>query len=288
MADSTSLSVLWEARELFRDALLCASLAGAVLGFLGVYVVLRRMAFVSAAVTQAAGLGLSLAYYAQIQLGLAVEPALGAIALSLLSTLALSYDPSKLRLPRETLLGLSFALCGGLTVLVSTRISQEAHDVEAVLLGSAVLVRPLDLQLVAATAGVVTLVHLAALRGLVFATVDPEGARVQGLPVRLLSGVVLVSVGLCVGAAARALGALPVFAFSTLPATAALLIGASLPWTFALATSLGLLAATGGYVVAFLLDLPVGATQTVVAALLPCAVLLGRAAGALRPGSVAG
>ena len=276
MPDGPSLSALWEARDLFRDAVLCASLAGAALGFLGVYVVLRRMVFVSAAVTQAAGLGLSLAFYAEIHLAFRFEPAVGAIALALASTLALSFDLTRLRVPPESVLGLSFALCGGLAVLVSARITQEAHDIQAILLGSAVLVRPLDLHLVGASTATVLALHLSCARGLAFASFDPEGARVQRLPVRFLSGAILASVGLVVGVSARALGALPVFAFSTLPATAALLLDLSLPWTFVLAGSLGLVAGAGGYVVAFLCDFPVGATQTVVAALLPAAALLVR------------
>jgi zinc transport system permease protein len=75
---------------------------------------------------------------------------------------------------------------------------------------------------------------------------------------------------------ARALGALPVFAFSTLPATAALLLGVSLPWTFGLAAAFGLLAGAGGFALAFRFDFPVGASQTVAAALLPVGALLGR------------
>ena len=57
--------------ELFRDPIVCGAAAGLVLGFLGVYIVLRRMVFVSAAITHSAGLGVALAYYAQIHLGLA-------------------------------------------------------------------------------------------------------------------------------------------------------------------------------------------------------------------------
>src|SRR5206468_12324584 len=43
--------------DLFRDPVFAAMIAGATLGYLGVYIVLRRMVFVSAALSQAAGLG---------------------------------------------------------------------------------------------------------------------------------------------------------------------------------------------------------------------------------------
>jgi zinc transport system permease protein len=113
-------------------------------------------------------------------------------------------------------------------------------------------------------------------RGLSFASFDPVSARVQGLPVRLLQGVILVSIGFMVGATARALGALPVFALSTLPAMAALLLGLRLHTAFVGAALAGAVAGFGGYAAAFFLELPVGAAQTVTAGLLVLAALVGR------------
>jgi zinc transport system permease protein len=276
MDEQPTWAGLWAARELFMDPMLCAAIAGVALGFLGVYVVLRRMTFVSAAVTQAAGLGVALAFYAQIHLGLSVDPIVGAVVLALLTTLLLSFDPARLQLPREGVLGLAFALGGGGAVLVGDRITQEAHDIQAILFGSAVLVRPIDLALVSGTAGLVLVLQLWWLRGLTFASFDPDSAHVQRLPVAALNAVVLVSIGLLVGVSARALGALPVFALSTLPALSVLVLGPSLPRTFALAAVLGGACGLGGYLVAFFFNFPVGGSQTVVAALLVPAALLVR------------
>jgi zinc transport system permease protein len=254
--------------EIFRNPLLCALAAGAVLGFLGVFVVLRRMVFVSAGVTQSAGLGVALAFYLDIHLGLHLDPLIGAAALALLATLAVSVDSGRhFKLPRESLLGLVFALSGGGAVLLGDRISQEAHDIESILFGSAVLVRSFDLVAVLVAGGLILVVHLWWLRGLVFASFDPDAARVQGLPVSLLDRTLFVSIGVMVGVSARALGSLPVFGFSVLPAAAALLLGVRLPWAFALATLLGALAGVTGYLFAFFYQFPVGGSQTVAAGL---------------------
>jgi zinc transport system permease protein len=262
--------------DIFRNPLLCALVAGAVLGFLGVFVVLRRMVFVSAGVTQSAGLGVALAFYLEIHLGTHLDPLLGAAALALLATLALSVESGgQIRLPREALLGLVFASSGGLAVLLGDRISQEAHDIESILFGSAVLVRSFDLAAVLVSGGIILTLHLWWLRGLVFASFDPDAARVQGLPVSLLDRTLFVSIGLMVGVSARALGALPVFAFSVLPAAAALLLGVRLPFAFALATALGALSGVGGYLFAFFYQFPVGGSQTVMAgAFVVLAILL--------------
>jgi zinc transport system permease protein len=251
--------------NLFRDPMICALIAGVVLGFLGVYIVLRRMVFVSVAVTQASGLGVALAFFAEIHLGISFDPIVGAIVFSLLSTILLSVDPRSFRIPRESLLGFAFALTGGATILVEDRIVQEAHDIHSILFGSAVLVRPIDVAAVAITGALVLILHLVAFRGVVFASFDPDAARVQGLPVRLLSAFVLASVGAMAGVAARALGALPVFALGTLPAVAVLVIGLELRWAFVAAALLGGIAGVSGYLFAFFFEFPVGGSQTMVA-----------------------
>lgn len=254
--------------ELFRDPIFCAAIAGAALGFLSVYVLLKRMVFVSLAVAQSAGLGVALAFYAEIHLATHVDPLIGAGVLALGATLLFSVDPEKLHLTRESLLGLAFAFTGGAAILVGDRIAQEAHDVQAILYGTAVVVRPLDLLMVAIVGGISLLVHVLWFRGIAFSSFDPTAARVQGLPVGLLSGFVLVSIGAMVGVSARALGALPVFAFSTLPALAALVLKVPLPWTFAVAAVLGVAGGVGGYLVAFFFEFPVGGAQTVLTGML--------------------
>ncbi|MBI4953626.1 MAG: metal ABC transporter permease [Myxococcales bacterium] len=262
--------------ELFRDPILCAFAAGAVLGMLSVYVVLRRMVFVSAAVTQSAALGVAAAFYAEIHLGLAFDPVFGAAAAALGATLLLLFDPKKLGVSRESVLGWVFAATGAATVVLGSRITQEAHDIESILFGTAVLVRPLDLTLVLAVGAAVLLLQLALHRGLVFASFDPVAARVQRLPVTALQSAVLLAIGIMVGVSARALGALPVFAFSTMPALTALLLGAGVRAAFVVAAVIGALSGVLGYLCAFFWDLPVGGAQAGLACGFALAALVAR------------
>jgi len=266
----------WDAYELFQDPILCALIAGGVLGFLGVYVVLRRMVFVSAAVTQSAGLGVALAFFAEIHLGVHVDPTAGAVGLALVATLVLMLDPSRLRLTRESVLGLAYALTGGAAILVGDRISQEAHDIQGILFGTAVLVERPQLLAVAWAGALILFIHLWWFRGLTFASFDRTGALVQGLPVRVLDGVLMISIGLMVGVSARALGALPVFAFSILSAIAALMLDLRLPWTFFLSTLAGAVSGLGGYLLAYFYNFPVGGSQTVLASALVLLALVAR------------
>jgi zinc transport system permease protein len=250
---------------IYRDPVLSGVLAGAGLGALGVFVVLRRAVFVTAALSQAAGLGVAFAFYAEIHLGFSFSPVLGALAASIATTQLVGTRP-RVRVAPETLVGFAFVAASALAVLVGDRIAQEAHDIAAILFGTAVLVRPMDLWLLAAGTGL-TFALLAALgRGLTFTGFDPEGARVQGLPVRAIETGFWTLFALEVSLATRALGSLPVFAFSVLPATAGLVLANQLRTAVACAIFFGIAAGGLGYLAAFLFSLPVGASQAALSA----------------------
>ena len=250
---------------LYQDPILCGVLVGLVLGVLGVFVVLRRAVFVTAAVSQSAGLGVALAFLLQVRFDVELHPVLGAFALALGATALLAGRFERFRLPKETLLGFTYIGASAAAILVGDRITQEAHDVSAILFGTAVLVRPVDLTLVAVVGALVLLALSFAYRGLVFAGFDAEGARVQGVPVRILDFMLWVLVAAEVSVATRAIGALPVFAFAVLPAMAALSVVERLRSVLIVAAALGALAGGLGYLFAFFLEFPVGASQACLA-----------------------
>jgi zinc transport system permease protein len=291
-----SWQALWQNLPIFRDAILTGGLAGALLGFIGVHVVLRRMVFASSAIAQAAALGVALSFWIPIVLdpvghaaghqagpqahlvaSLLFEPVLWAVVASLLATLVFITNPVHLHLTRESVLGFVYLASGAGAVIVGDRITQEAHDLSAILFGSAVVVQPADLVLVGAATLILLGGHIVLLRALIFVGHDPRGAAVQGLPVRRLNGFLFISVGLAVALCTRALGAMPVFAFSVLPAMTALVVTSRMGAVFAVAAGVGALSGVAGYAVSFRAELPVGATQTAFAASLFLAALIVRA-----------
>ncbi len=257
----------FESWELFRDPALAGAVIGFVLGFLGIYVIARRMVFLSAALSQCAGLGVALAFYGQIHLGLsgfAGSPRLGALLVTLTTALLLTVDRKAVATRRDSLLGFAFLLGSAGTLAVSTRIVQEARDIQSLLFGSAVAVLPEDLRFVLLIAIAVTSLHVWWMRGFVQASIDPDSAMVRGLPVRLLEVALLASLALAISFFTQILGALPVFAFSVLPAMAALRVSRNLMMALAVAGVSGAACGFLGYLAAFQYDLPVGASQALV------------------------
>jgi zinc transport system permease protein len=274
--------------DVYLAPIVTGAAAGAVLGFLGVYVVLRRLVFISAALSQVSGLGVALAFYLQIHLGLhggLGEPVLVALALSLATTLLFQPDPARLHLSRDALLGLVYVLAGGAALFLGTRISQEAHDITSILFGVGVAVRDVDLRLTLGVGGAILAAQVWLVRGLAVATFDPVSARVNGVPVASLDIFLFFSLAVAVAITTRALGALPVFGLSVLPAIAALALRRRLGPVLVVASLVGGLAGVLGYVYAFFTRFPVGASQTVIAGLIALLAIALRAVRA--PGSSA-
>jgi len=266
------------AREIWRGPLLASVIAGGLCGFLGVYVVLRRTVFVSAALTQLSTLGIIAALIFEESLGVEVEHAgvqLGvALTFSVAGSLALGMALHGRRLPAETGVGMTYVLAGALVVLGANRLVHAAHDLNAMVFGNAVAVPLGDLIALAVVALLCAVVHALFAKELVFVSFDAETAAALGFDTWCWNGLLFLTLGLAIPVSARALGALPVFAFLTIPAAAALLLVRRLRMAFALATAIGLVAATGGYLISWFWQLPTGATMVALAGVFVAPVAL--------------
>ncbi len=267
------------AREIWAIPLTASVIAGALLGALGVFVVLRRTVFVSAALTQLSTVGLVLALLVEESLRVKAEHTtvqlVVAIAFSVAGALVLGAFRSR-RLPAEAAVGGVWVAASALVVLgVSRLLVHEAHDLGGIVFGNAVAVPVAELAVIAAVALLCAVAHALFAKELAFVSFDAETARALGMNVSLWDGILFLTIGLAIPVTARALGALPVFAFLTLPASAALLVRARFRAAFAVAAILGVVAAGGGYVLSWLWELPTGATMVALAGILlvPGAVL---------------
>jgi zinc transport system permease protein len=258
------------AREIWQAPLVASLISGALLGFLGVYVVLRRTVFVSAALTQISTVGLVVGLFLEERLHIEAEHAhhqLGmAMGFAVVGALLLGALRPR-RLPAEAVVGAAWVAASAAVVLGISKLVHASHDLGGMVFGNAVAVPDDELWMIGAVALLCAALHLAFAKEIAFASFDPETATALGLKVRLWDAVLSLTVGLAIPASARALGALPVFALLTLPASAALLLGLRFRAVFVAATALGVVAAAGGYLASWFAETPTGATMVLVAAL---------------------
>lgn len=258
------------AREIWEIPLAASIVSGALLGVLGVYVVLRRTVFVSAALTQLSTLGLVATLLVEERVHIQTEHASEQLAVAILFSVAGAlllgaFRPR--RLPAEAGVGAAWVVASAAVVLGVSQLVHAAHDLGGMVFGNAVAVPAGDLAVIAVVAVVCVAVHALFAKELAFVSFDPETALSLGMPVRRWDALLFLTIGLAIPVTARALGALPVFAFLTLPAAAALAGGARFRAAFAIAGVIGVLSAAAGYVLSWVWEIPTGATMVAIAAL---------------------
>lgn len=275
----------WESWVLWRDIVAVAIIAAGLCSFVGVYILLRRVVFVSAAMSQMSGVGVAVAFFLcsvmQVdphQAPLWLHPLWYATAFAALGALLFSLNPGHRRLASETVVGLGYLVSAGCVILIlnSPRVGQEAHEVNDLLYGNAVVATPEQLKIMAAAAIAVGAVHWLFGKEFRFTVFDGEMARTLGLRTRAWSLLLFLTFAVTISVSTRAIGALPVFAFMVIPPAVGLLLADRMWSVFAVSVTVGIASAFLGYWASFRWSLPTGASMVVTSAvfLLPGLVRL--------------
>lgn len=271
MAESFFLFI--NSYQLWGGAALAGVVAGAVCGFIGIYVILHRIVFVSAAMSEVSSLGVMIAFWLAQQK--AVETShhtedvlpltFAAIFTGIFSAVMAGRASSRMgdrSKSSESFIGAVYLLSAAGLLLVGDRVTQGAHDVANVLFGNAVVVDTPHLILLLAVCVPVFLIHVWLKKDILFVSFDPAMAVTLGYPVNALRIFLLVSLGIIISIGTRTIGALPVFSFSVLPPIACLLIFRDLKRSFWASALVGASSAFLGYMVSFLFSFPTGACMT--------------------------
>jgi zinc transport system permease protein len=266
----------WTFFDSFEPAILAGTLSGLLLGLMSVYVVSRHMVFLSAAVSQVAGLGLALGFLLASNFAVAasLSGTLGASFFTVLMVLITVTGRQASGPRRDSILGVAFLVGMAGTLVVGGYIPDELHDINALLFGSAVAVLPDELHYLVWMVVSLLFIHIWWVRGFMAVTLTREDAEVKGLPVRHLEGALWISLALAMAVTTQVLGALPTFAFSVVPAIGALAVARSMPIALLIAAIIGALGGLLGYMAAFFYHMPVGAGQALTTVALMLALLL--------------
>lgn len=263
-------------------------------GLLGLFLILRREALLSDAISHAALPGIVAGYWATGG-SLATLPALVGAALSGLLTVGLTALLTRSgRVKADAALGLVFpALFAAGVIAVSLNYSQVHLDLDAVLYGEIAYTPfrtgwgglPVSWLLLGGMLLLNALFVGGLFKELRLSTFDPGLARTLGFSPGLLGGALLTLVSLTTVAAFDAVGAVLVVAFMIVPPATALLLTRRLRRALVLTLAAGLSASVVGYAVALSLDASI---TGVIAGVLGLQFVLALAAQALRARRVRG
>jgi len=251
-----------------QRALAASVLVGALTALVGVYVVLRGLAFIGDAISHAAFPGVVVAFV----LKLPIYP--GAIVAAVLTALGIGWVSRRAALRLDTAIGVIFAGTFAAGVLIMSTIKGYVGDLMSFLFGNVLAVTAGDLAIVAALALLVVGAILATYKELLFATFDPLGAQAAGYPVGAFEYGLLVVLALSIAVSIQVVGIILVVAMLVTPAATAQLLSGRFDRLLVLAVCLSVIESVIGLYISYYGNLSSGATIVLVQTFVFVAVLL--------------
>lgn len=230
-------------------------------GPLGSFIVWKRMAYFGDALAHSALLGIALGILLDINL------TVGIVGLSVLFSLVLVYLRKQRTYSNDTLLGIMAhsALAIGLVVL---SLMQIRIDLMGYLFGDILAISMQDIGIIYTSTAVILGMVAFLWRDILFTTIHPDLARVEGVNVDLTRLYLMLLISLFVALSIKIVGILLVTSLLIIPAATARRFSRTPEQMILLASVVGCFSVVGGLVGSLKLDTPSGPSIVVVATLL--------------------
>lgn len=232
-----------------RNALIGGTLVALAAGLIGYFVIVRNTAFAAHAL---AHIGLPGATGAAL-LGLPVG--MGLLAFCVGGALVIGTLGSRAH-DREVATGTVLALATGFGLFFNSLATKNSSTLTNVLFGNLLAITHQQLLTFAALLLVLAATVVFVFRPLLFASVNAQVAEAKGVPVRALSVLFMVLLGIAVTMAVLAVGTLLLFALVVTPAATAIMVTARPILAMTISTAISVVSVWAGLTVSAIFNMP--------------------------------
>jgi len=245
----------------FVKGFLVAGIAGALLGLIGVYIVLRGMSYI--------GHGLSHAIFggfAASQLIASSWYLLGAGVWGVASALAINGVARKHRIGSDAAIGVVTTASFALGVALLAKFGNRGPSFDAALFGSILGISQGQIWILAGITLATVALVVFGYRSLLFATFDPDVAQASGVNVARTDAILVSVLSLAILATLTVIGVTLVAAMLVIPAVTARLLTSSFQRMLVLSTVMGAVCGALGMYASYFANVPSGTMIVLVAA----------------------
>jgi len=235
---------------LVHNSIIAGAVLGVVGGLVSVFVMMRDLPFAVHGISELSFAGAAAALLA------GVDVVIGSVAGSLVAATVIGALGVRAR-DRNSVIGVLMPFGLGLGVLFLALYNGRAANKFGLLTGQIVAVDSPQLSWLVGISVVVAVGLLLLWRPLIFASLDADVAAARGVPVRLLSPVFMVLLGLTVAMSVQIVGALLVLSIVCTPAAAAMRVTSSRALTVVLSVTFATVSMVGGILLAIGSALPI-------------------------------
>ncbi|HBH81942.1 MAG TPA: metal ABC transporter permease [Nitrospira sp.] len=240
------------AYDFMQRSLLASAMVGGLCSIIGVFVVLRGLAFVGAGTSHAAFAGVALGYL------IGWPPLLLAIVFGLATVWLTGWVEERGRMKLDVSIGILYTTTMALGILFIGLMKSYNAEVYGYLFGSVLSVTPEELRIIGALSVLVLSLLLLFAKELYFIAFDQEMAEASGVPARQMFFLLLTLVALTVVVSLKTVGAILVFAMILIPASTAYQLTHSLRTLTLYSACFGITTSVVGVLISAIWDVPSG------------------------------
>ena len=240
--------------EFFRNGFIAAILIGALCGFIGVYVVLRRMSYIGHGLSHAIFGGAVLSYVVNINFFL------GAGLWALLAAYLIHRISHRRWVGADAAIGVITTSSFALGVAIVSTYRSFTRNIEAALFGNILGITPKDLWIVGTISLAVFVALIRMRRQLLFLTFDPEVASAYGIATTRTDLVFVLLLAITVLASTQILGVTLVAAAMVIPPVIGRYLTKRFQTLLIVSPLIGVLCSAVGMYLSFYLDISSAAT----------------------------
>lgn len=250
------------AYDFMQRSLLAAAMVGGVCSVIGVFVVLRGLAFMGAGTAHAAFAGVALGFL------MGWPPLLMALLFGLATVWTTGWMEEKGRMKLDVSIGILYTATMALAILFIGLMKTYNAEVYGYLFGNVLAVTSEELLTIAGLGFVVIGAIVLFSKELYFIAFDQEMAEASGVPARRIFFLLLTLVALTVVISLKTVGAILVFAMILIPASTAYQLTHSLSTLTWYSVLIGVTCSVGGVLISSYWDIPSGPAIVLLATLL--------------------
>ncbi len=246
--------------QFMQNAFFAGILASVICGIIGVYVVLKRIVFISGGIAHFSFGGIGFGYYAGI------NPLLSTLCFSILAAIAIGASKKHIALQEDTTIGILWAVGMASGVLFIGMSKGYAVNLFSYLFGNILAVSAFDLTLMCVLSAFIIIAVALLFKEFLILTFDEEYASIVGIPTQALYIFLLCLIALSIVVMIKIVGVILVIALLTIPASIGRLFAKTVKRMMVLATLSGMALTTGGLMLSYYTDLASGATIVLLSA----------------------
>lgn len=238
----------------FQNALAGSILASVLCGFIGTYIVTRRLVFISGGITHASFGGIGIGVFS------GVNPILSAMAFAILSACGVQWVSRHGGVREDSAIAVFWTLGMSVGIIFCFLTPGFMPDLSSFLFGSILTIGRVDLWLLASLTVVVATLFTIFFRPILSVAFDARFARSQNIPVTLVEYAMMVLIAMTIVSTLRMVGIVLAISLLTIPQMTANLFTFSFKRIIALSILIGCVDCFMGLIISYLLNVPSGAS----------------------------